>query len=177
MCCRQRSDIAITPTLPPPPEQLRCYALPFFVWKWVRGGGVSSACFACAAPLALVRIGGVFGVVRWRGNWWQCWGIGGGLLALGRRRLHVSSDFAAWHWGGHVGGVVLMGRWRWRIGWAGALSRRWCQRAGVEGGGTCQSTSGGRWKGGVGSNHCIELGGRILTWRNQFLLVTQPKQD
>ncbi len=38
MCCRQRLDIAIDVALPPPPKQLRCFALPFFVWKWGRGG-------------------------------------------------------------------------------------------------------------------------------------------
>ena len=107
----------------------------------------------------LVCVGRVFRVVRWQGNWWQYWGIGGGALALGRRRLRVTGDFAAWRWGGRVGGVVLMGCWWWRVGWAGELSRRWRRRAGVGGGGTRQSTIGGRWKGGVGSNHCIELGG------------------
>jgi hypothetical protein len=32
-------DIAINATLPPPPKQLRCFALPLFVWEW--GGGAN----------------------------------------------------------------------------------------------------------------------------------------
>jgi hypothetical protein len=35
--CR-RPDIAINAALRPPPKQLRCFALPFFVWEWGRGG-------------------------------------------------------------------------------------------------------------------------------------------
>jgi hypothetical protein len=38
MCRRQRLDIAINAALPPPPKQLCCLALPFFVWEWGRGG-------------------------------------------------------------------------------------------------------------------------------------------
>jgi hypothetical protein len=38
MCRRQRLDIAINAALPLPPKQLRCFALPFFVWEWGRGG-------------------------------------------------------------------------------------------------------------------------------------------
>jgi hypothetical protein len=37
MRCRQRLDIAINATLLPPPKQLHCFALPFFVWEWGRG--------------------------------------------------------------------------------------------------------------------------------------------
>jgi hypothetical protein len=33
-----RPDIAIAAALPPPPKQLHCCALPFFVWEWGRGG-------------------------------------------------------------------------------------------------------------------------------------------
>jgi hypothetical protein len=35
---RQRLDITINPALLPPPKQPRCFALPFFVWEWGRGG-------------------------------------------------------------------------------------------------------------------------------------------
>jgi hypothetical protein len=46
---------------------------------------------------------------------------------------------------------------------AGALSRCWRRRAGVGGGGTRQSTRGGRWKGGVGGDkHVMELGGGLI---------------
>ena len=38
MCRRQRLDIAIDATLLPPSKQLCCFALPFFVWEWGRGG-------------------------------------------------------------------------------------------------------------------------------------------
>ncbi len=38
MCRRRRLDIAIKAALPPPPKQLRCFTLPFFVWEWGRGG-------------------------------------------------------------------------------------------------------------------------------------------
>jgi hypothetical protein len=31
---RQCPDIAIAAALSPPPKQLHCCALPFFVWKW-----------------------------------------------------------------------------------------------------------------------------------------------
>ncbi len=151
-CCR-RPDIAIAAALPPLHEQ-RCH----FCLEMGQGGGVNSACFTCATPLALVRVGRVFRVVRWQGKWWQYWGVGGGALVLGCRWLRLTGDFAAWRWGGRFGGMVLMGcRW-WCVGWAGELSQCWRQRAGVGGGGTQQSTIGGRWKGGVGSNHCIELG-------------------
>jgi hypothetical protein len=34
----QRLDITINAALPPPPKQLRCFAMPFFVWEWGRGG-------------------------------------------------------------------------------------------------------------------------------------------
>ena len=37
MCHRQHLDIAINAALPPPPKQLCCFALPFFVWEWGRG--------------------------------------------------------------------------------------------------------------------------------------------
>ncbi len=155
MRCCQCPDIAIAAALPPPHKQC-CH----FLFGNGSGGG-GSAVLALLAPLHLQSfcIGRVFRVVRWQGNWWQYWGVGGGALVLGCHWLRVTGDFAAWHWGGRVGRVVLMGRWWWRVGWAGELSRRWCRRASVRGGGTQQSTIGGRWKGGVGSNHCIELGG------------------
>jgi hypothetical protein len=35
---RCRLGIAIDAALPLPPKQLRCFALPFFVWEWGRGG-------------------------------------------------------------------------------------------------------------------------------------------
>jgi hypothetical protein len=38
MRCRQHLDIAINAALLPPPKQLHCFALPFFVWEWGRGG-------------------------------------------------------------------------------------------------------------------------------------------
>jgi hypothetical protein len=38
MRCRQRLDIAINAALLLPPKQLRCFALPFFVWEWGREG-------------------------------------------------------------------------------------------------------------------------------------------
>ncbi len=37
MCRRQCLDIAIDAALLPPPKQLCCFALPFFVWEWGRG--------------------------------------------------------------------------------------------------------------------------------------------
>ena len=53
-------------------------------------------------------------------------------------------------WG--VGGGALVG--------AGALSRCWRRHAGVGGGGTQQSTRGGRWKRGVGGDkHGLDWGG------------------
>ncbi len=83
-------------------------------WRGVGGwGGGSSACFARVARLALVRVGGVLGVVvRWRGNGQQRWG---------------------WRWGGHFSGVVFMGRRRWRIGGGRGVvtvlaPARWCWR-------------------------------------------------
>jgi len=46
---------------------------------------------------------------------------------------------------------------------AGALSGCWRWRAGVGGGGTRQSTRGGKWKGGVrGDKHVMELGGEVI---------------
>jgi hypothetical protein len=73
-------------------------------------GGGSRACFARVARLALVRVGEVLGwLVRWRGNRWQRWRVGGGASVLGRRRLRVSGDLAGWCWGGRFSGVVLRG--------------------------------------------------------------------
>jgi hypothetical protein len=36
----QRLDIAINAALPPPPKQLHCFVLPFFVWEWGRGSNI-----------------------------------------------------------------------------------------------------------------------------------------
>ena len=55
-------------------------------WRRARLGGGSGTCFACVARLALVRICGVLGVVRWQGNRRHYWGVGSGVLALGRCR-------------------------------------------------------------------------------------------
>jgi hypothetical protein len=38
MRCRQRLDIPIDVALSAPPNQPRCFALPFFVWEWGRRG-------------------------------------------------------------------------------------------------------------------------------------------
>ncbi len=99
----------------------------------------------------LVRVSGVLGVVHWRGNRRQFWGIGGGALALGRHRLRISEDFAGWRWDGHVGGVMLMGHRWWHVGGTGALSQHWRRCASVGGGGTRQSSRGGRGEEGGGS--------------------------
>ncbi len=36
--CHRQLDITINTALPPPPKQLCCFALPFFLWEWGRGG-------------------------------------------------------------------------------------------------------------------------------------------
>jgi hypothetical protein len=82
------------------------------------GEGGSSACFACISWLVLVGVGGVLGVVHWRGDWRQCWGIGG---ALGRQGAGVGASAAVrwqlhpagWaHWHGSVVRASAVGRWR-----------------------------------------------------------------
>ena len=114
---------------------LFCSFLFFLAAKGKVGGGGSSTCIAW---LALVGIDGVLGVVRWRGNWRQCWGIGDGAPASGRQRLFVDSCASAGllqvgagreHWRGLVRSGIN----------GGALSQRWHRHAG-DGGGTQQST-------------------------------------
>ncbi len=114
------ADILTLP-FPPPCRRRTNNAAIFCLEMGQGGGGVSSACFAHSALLALIHVGGVFRVVRWQGNWWQYWGIGGSVLALGHHWLRITRYFAAWRWGGRVGGVVLMRRRWWRVGWAGEL--------------------------------------------------------
>jgi hypothetical protein len=54
---RRRLDIAINAALLPPPKQLRCFALPFFVWEWGRGGKLfGKARGVCFLKMELIQL-------------------------------------------------------------------------------------------------------------------------
>jgi hypothetical protein len=66
---RQRLDIAINAALPLLPKQLHCFALPFFVWEWGRGGklfGKARGAFFLKMELIQVYIRGEkqFSIIR-----------------------------------------------------------------------------------------------------------------
>ena len=79
---------------------------------------------------------------------------------MGCCRLRASGNFAGWCWVGHVGRVVLMGHWRWRVDGAGALSHSIGASVLVLEGeqpDNQHDVEGGRGEG--GDNHVMELGG------------------
>ena len=130
-----------------------CFAwLMLLVAEGQVGGGGSSTFIA---GLMLISVGRVLGVVQWRGDWRQFYGIGGGALALGWWLLHA----ARWaHWQGGVVGALVVGHWR----GSGIVTTALMLEG--EGPHNQHEVEGGRGEGRI--NHVTGLGGGGGGWIN-----------